>query len=138
MIPALAQQAGEAKPAPYRRPRRASLIADGRKAEAKLFKRAETELLALAGAEPTDLQRRWVRQAAGLTVMLHVLTKEACANDRVPPGQALAYATASKQLTALTDRVVRGVPDRKHERLERPEAPETDVLVSLSDDGSDG
>jgi hypothetical protein len=133
MIPALAQQA-EAKPAPYRRPRRASLIADGRKAEAKLFKRAVAQLTELAGGQPNALQRRWIDQAAGLTVMLHVLTKEACASDKVPPSQATAYAAASKQLTALTDRIVQGKPSRLHERQEPPERPDLRGLL-VEDDG---
>ena len=133
MIPALAQQA-ETKPAPYRRPRRASLIADGRKAEAKLYKRAVAQLTELAGGEPNALQRRWIDQAAGLTVMLHVLTKEACASDKVPPRQAMAYAAASKQLTSLTDRIIRGAPDRRHERREAPAAPEAGDLHDLTID----
>jgi hypothetical protein len=120
---------------PYRAPRRSSLIADGRRAEAKVYNRAEAELLALAGAEPNDLQLRWVRQAASLQAMMHVLTREASGTRKAAIQRTTAYTAASRQYTALVDRIVRGAPDRKHERQERPEAPDLRVLLGDDADG---
>src|SRR5262245_21469050 len=112
--------------APRRKKRRKAALRtpDRRRAEARLLQRAEAERAELAGGSPSDLQRRWISMASGLAVHMHMLTRQACSVDLVPPAHAAAYAAASKQYTALVDRIVRGAPDRRHERIERPEAPE--------------
>ena len=120
--------------APYRPPRRSSLIADGRRAEAKVYRRAEQELLALAGPEPTDLQLRWIRQGATLQSLMHALTREASGTRRAAIQRTTAYTAASRQYTSLVDRIVRGGPDRRHERREAVEPPEAGDLHDLAID----
>ena len=115
------------------RPTRSTVTPDRRRAESRLLREAVAELTARCGGSPTQEQSELIQQAAMLRLLLFKLARAATTADVVQLDDARTYASVSKQYISLCDRLARGgLPDRRHERVERPTGP--DFMAALADD----
>jgi hypothetical protein len=119
----------------YARPSRSSVVVDGRKAQARVLKAAIARLTKAVGGNPSPLQADWIEQAGLLWVQMHALSRATQDGEPVSSDRARAYAALDASYTRLVDKIVAGAVQRKHERVERSEPPQTIAALLDATDG---